>query len=572
MATLDLLLLLAKHLVLTGLPLLAASLLAAHLGERRLPVLLAVGLATSGTAGLLGFWAFYADPMLGQTFACLVPLGSAVLIAWVLWERSLDRDLMRRLATPLGLWALASVFLVFLGFAHGGTEDPLVTAMARFSHMLPGDNYLPMYFAEWFLEHGHHGTPPDYASFLSSDRPPLQIGYALLHHPFGWDGGQLGYQVEGVVLQQLWVVGLWALLGAAGLRQVTRGLASVAVLLSSLAIVNGFFVWPKMLPAAMLLAVAALVMTPLWDDARRRLWAAVLVAALCALALLGHGSSVFGVIPLVVLAAWRGIPSWRWLGVAVAVAVVFMGSWSAYQKYADPPGNRLTKWTLAGFPGIDDRGVVETMVDAYREVGLDGAIENKLENFKTMSGGRPLVDTARAALDSGDLEIIVRTLRADAFFYLLPSLGLLWLAPFAMAALRRRKREPAAWSLALSCFVAFAIGALAWGLLLFGNIEDRTILHVCSYLLPLLGIVGAVAGLRAVLPRFAVWYVGVVAALSLALYAPVLDPTEGTSYSVPAIILSAASLAGFVWLALRRRGDAEGEVSEPGSGDAAQAA
>lgn len=570
MATLELLLFLAKHLVLIGLPMTAGALLAAHLGERRVPVLLAIALAATGVCGLLGFWTFYADPLLGQTFACLVPLGSAALTTWVLWEKRLGRDLLYALATPLGLWALGSAFLVFLGFAHGGTEEPLVTAMSRFSHLLPGDNYLPLFFAEWFLDHGHQGTPPDFSSFLSSDRPPLQIGYALLQHPFGWDGGQLGYQVEGIVLQQLWIVGLWALLLAADVNRLTRALTGVAVLLSSLAIVNGFFVWPKLLPAAMLLAAAALAMTPLWEDLRRRLWGAALVAALCGLAMMGHGASIFGVIPLAAVAAWRGIPSWRWLGVAVAVGIVFMGSWSAYQKYGDPPGDRLTKWSLAGFTGLDDRGAGETILDAYSEAGFDRVVDNKVDNFQEMTGGRPFYETTRAAFEGGDLEVIVRTLRAHFFFYLLPSIGLLLLAPFAMAALRRRRREEAAWSLAISCFAVFVIGAVAWGLIMFGNFDSRAIVHVASYLLPLLGIVGCVVGLRSVLPRFAVWYVGVVSALSLALYAPALDPAPGTSYSVWAIVLTAAALAGFVWLAVR--GAAGGPGSRPRSGGGLEAA
>jgi hypothetical protein len=562
-------LLLAKHLVLTGLPLAAAMLLAARLGVRRVPVLLATGLAASGLIGLLGFWAYYGDRLLGETFSYLVVIGAAGLVGWLLYEGGLERGLLRALATPLMLWALGSAFLLFFGFVHGGVGEPLVTAATRFSHPLPGDNYLPLYFAEYFFQQGHHGTPPDYASFLSSDRPPLQIGYALSQRPFGWVASQLDYQVLGVLLQQLWIVGLWALLLAARVNRVTRALVMVSVLVSDLAIVNGFFVWPKMLPAAMLLAVAALVMTPLWEELRGRLWAAVLIAALCALALLSHGSSIFGVIPMIAVAAWRGIPGWRWLGVAAAVGIVLIGSWSAYQKYGDPPGNRLTKWTLAGFPGIDDRGVAETVADAYREVGLDGAIDNKLENFKTMVADKPAVDGTRAAVESGDPETIVRALRVDAFFYLLPSIGLLWLAPFAMAALRRRRREEAAWSLALSSFAVFSIGAVAWGLLLFGNVESRAIVHVCSYLIPLLGIVGCVVGLRSVLPRFAVWYVGIVAALSTALYAPAFDPAPGTPYSASAIVLAAAALAAFVWLVLRGSGDAEGE---PGEGDPRQAA
>jgi hypothetical protein len=548
----ELLLLLAKHLILTGLPLAAAMLFAARLGVRQVPVLLAIGLAASGVLGLLGFWSYYASRLTGETVSYFALIGSAGLAAWALYGRRLERELLRRLATPLALWALGSAFLLFLGFAHGGTDQPLVTAMTRFSHPLPGDNELPIYFAEYFFQHGHHGTPPDYAGFLSSDRPPLQTGYSLSQWKFGWDADRLDYQVLGVLLQQLWIVGLWALLLAARVNRVTRGLALVVVLVSDLAIVNGFFVWPKLLPAAMLLAVAALVLTPLWQSLRHSLWGAALVAALCALAMLGHGSSVFGVIPLLVIAAFRGLPNWRWLGVAALVGIVLMGSWSQYQKYGDPPGNRLTKWSLAGFTGIDERSTTEAVLDAYGEAGLDGAIHNKAENFATMSGGRMAIDGIRAALDSGKLSDLVRTVRVNNFFYLLPSLGLLLLTPFVMAAAwRRGRRNPAEWSLALSCFLALVLGAVTWGLLLFGNLEDRTILHVSSYLLPLLGLVGGVVGLRATFPRFALYYVGASAVLSLALYAPALDPLPGSSYSVAAILLSALALAAFVFVAFR---------------------
>jgi hypothetical protein len=552
MVTAKLILLLGKHLALTGLPLSAAMLFAARRGVRQVPVLLAIGLAASGIIGLLGFWTYYGSRLTGETFSYFVLIGSAALAGWSLYGRQLDLSLLRRLATPLALWGLGSAFLLFLGFVHGGSNMPLLTPMTRFSHELPGDNYLPLYFAEYFFQHGHHGVPPDYASFLSSDRPPLQIGYALSQHPFGWDASQLDYQILGMLLQQLWIVGLWALLLAARVGRVTRALAMVVVLVSDLTIVNGFFVWPKLLPAAMLLAVGALVMTPLWPTMRRCLWGAALLASLCAVALLGHGSSVFGVIPLLAIAAWRGLPTWRWLGVALAVGIVMMGSWSEYQKHGDPPGNRLTKWSLAGVVGIDGRSTTEATLDSYGEAGVDGAIHNKAENFATMSGGTMAADNVSNALDTGKLSELVRAIRANSFFYLLPSIGLLLLGPFAMAFARRRgRRNPAEWKLALRSFFVFGLGAIIWGLLLFGNGEDRTLLHVSSYLLPLLGMVGAVAALRATFPRFAIYYLGLSAALSLGVYAPVLDPLPGTAYSASAIVIAALALAAFVVVALR---------------------
>jgi hypothetical protein len=558
MASGELLLLLAVHLILTGLPGAAAALVAARRGLTSVPVLLAIALLASGAVAMLSFWSFFGDQVLGEAFSYFVVLGSVLLVGWALHGRQVDRALLRALATPLALWALGSAFLLMLGFVHGGTEAPLATASTRFSHPLPGDNYLPLYFAEWFLHNGHRGVAPDYASFLASDRPPLQIGYALSQHAFGWDADGRDYQVLGVVLQQLWIVGLWALLIAAGVGRVSRALTTIAVLLSSLVILNGFFVWPKLLPAAMLLAVAALVMTPLWPKLRRRLWTAALVAALCALAMLGHGSSVFGIVPLAAIAAYRGLPSWRWVGVGLAVGAALMVPWSAFQKYEDPPGNRLAKWTLAGVVEIDDRGTAEAIVDSYREAGLGGTLHNKGQNFATISGGTMAPIALENAVESGDLGQVVRALRTVSFFYLLPSLGLLLLAPFAMAAARSRgRRNTAEGSFAVACFVVFALGTIVWALLVFGSSNDRTVLHISSYLLPILAIAGAVVGLRATFPRFALWYVGAGALFSLGVYAPALDPPAGSAYSPLAALLAVAALAGFAAAALR--GGARGE-------------
>lgn len=548
-----LLLLLLLHLVLTGLPAAAAALCAARRGLRSLPVLLAIALAASGAVGQLSFWAYFGGQTLGQTFSFFVVFGAVLLCGWSLWGGRLDRSLLIGLATPAALWALGSAFLTFFGFLHGGADQPLATAASRFYNALPSDNYIPQYFSEWFYMHGHYGTPPIFPpDWLASDRPPLQVGYVMSQRPFGWDSSGLHYQLIGLVLQQLWIVGLWALLLAARVRPLTRGLAMVTVLVSDLALVNGFFVWPKLLPAALLLAVAALVMTPLWRELRGSLWGAALVAALCGLAMMGHGSSVFGVIPLAAVAIYRGVPSWRWIGVAAVVGIVVMAPWSAYQKYGDPPGNRLTKQTLAGVSGIDDRGTVEAILDEYGKAGLGGALHDKGENVAFVAGGSEAWKLLEEGFDEGGLGAIVRAVRAVLFLHLLPSLGLLLGAPLAMALWRRAsRRNRADWDFAVVAFAIFLVGVIAWVLIVFGGNGMRTAIHHGSYLLPILGISGAVAGLRAVAPRFSLYYVGFAALLGLAVCVPAYELPLGTSYSALAALLAAVSLTGFVAVALR---------------------
>jgi hypothetical protein len=566
----ELLLQLVVHLVLTALPGVAAALLVASRGERRVPVLLAVALAASGLGGLLGFWIYWASHEGGLTYSYLLAFGSALATGWLLYSGGIERDLLRRLLTPLLLWALGSTFLIFLGFLHGGTAAPLGTAATRFAVQLPSDNDIPLYFAEFFFAHGHHGVPPEFpGEWLASDRPPLQVGYLLSQQPFAFNTHELNYEVLAVCLQQLWIVGLWALLVAARVGRVTKALAMIAVLLSDLAIVHGFFVWPKLLPAAMLLAAAALLITPIWGEVRGRLWAGALVAALFGLAMMGHGSSFFGIIPLALIAAFRGLPSWRWLAVALGVLIVVMAPWSAYQKWGDPPGNRLIKWQIGGVVEVDPRGTMETLEDSYEEAGVGGTLHNKAENAIVTVGGGPLVDQVKAIVEQverNEIAAAVQGVRTILFLYLLPSMGLLLLGWVAvLAGVGRRKRgDPADWRLALDCLLVVAVGVVGWCLLMFGNEASRTVIHQGSYLLPIIGMCAGVAGLRAVFPRLGIWIVAIGTALMFAVYVPALTPPEGTTYQVLSILLCAVSLVGYCLLALRRDGDRDApEPVEP---------
>jgi hypothetical protein len=550
------LLALALHLLLTALPIAASMLLAACLGLRRPPLLLAVGLAASGLAAMAAFWLFYLDPLLGRSFSYLVPLGSLLLVVACLRSGRVDRDLVKELAVPLALWGLGSAFILYLGFLHGGTSEPLALATNRFYIGLPSDNVIPSWFADWFFQHGHEGTPPVFpGDWLASDRPPLQVGYLLSQRGFGWDSTGLRAEVVGVVLQQLWILGLWALLLAARVGRTARGLTVLVALVSPLVIVNGFFVWPKLLPAALLLAAAALLLAPSWPELRREPRAAALLAALVALALLGHGASVFGIVPLLLLAALRGFPGGRWLGVAVLVGALLLAPWAAYQKFAEPPGNRLTKWMLAGVEGIDERGTVETIADSYGEAGFGGAVDNKWTNLEAIAGGSPALERLEAAVTNvgdGNWEGTASELRSLFFFQLLPSLGLLLLAPLAMAIARLRgPPQGPEWSFSLLCWAAFVCGCLVWALLMFGGPQSNASVHVGSLMLPLLAIAAATVGLCAVLPRFAPFYLSAWVLLTLAIYAPSLAPPPGSAYSAAAALLAIAALGGFALLSFR---------------------
>ncbi|MCR1782665.1 hypothetical protein KVF89_08990 [Nocardioides carbamazepini] len=538
----EVLLVLAGQVALTGLPMCAGAMAAVRRGLAA-PTVLCVALLVSGLHGLIGFWAYYSAPEVGRTYSWAVLGGSALLLGVLARDAGVRRRALRVLATPLLLWVLAAAFLLMIGFAHGGTADPITMAATRFSHPLPADNAIPYYFADWFYAHGHTGTPPLFADWLASDRPPLQLGYVLAERPFEWTDTALHYQVLGVLLQQLWVVGLWALLLAARLDAVTRSLVTLAVLLSDLVFVNGFFVWPKLLPAGLALAAAALVLTPLWQETRRSWRLGALLGALVAVAMLGHGSTAFGLIGIAVVALVRGLPSVRFLAGGVAAGLLLMVPWSLYQAYDEPPANRLGKWMFAGQIDIDARDTPEAVRDSYAEIGLEGALENKAENIATITGWKDLPDLVRASQTPAEW---VQDRRHIAFFDLLPSLGLLAIGPLALlgAAIRRRG-DPARRRFAGICLGTSAVSIVVWGLLLFGNDASRTTVHVGSYVMPILLLVASVVGLRAALPRFAVGWVLLAAATTTVCYLPSFQPLPGTSYSPTAFALAGLALAGF---------------------------
>ncbi len=154
-----------------------------------------------------------------------------------------------------------------------------------------------------------------------------------------------------------------------------------------------------------------------------------LLGALLALGMLAHGASIYGILPIAIIAALRGLPSWRWIGAAALVGFVMMGSWSAYQRYDDPPGNRLVKWHLAGVTEIDERGSLETIVDSYSDAGLDGSLENKWNNVEDITGiarfDEDVGDTVDA-IEEGDSDQAIISIRLFRFFELLPTA---WPAP-----------------------------------------------------------------------------------------------------------------------------------------------
>ncbi len=230
-----------------------------------------------------------------------------------------------------------------------------------------------------------------------------------------------------------------------------------------------------------------------------------------------------------------------------------MGSWSAYQKYDDPPGNRLIKWHLAGVAGIDQRGSLETIVDRYRNAGFGRIVDNKWNNVEHITG-IALDSEVNQIVDSigeGDAEEAIAWIREYRFFELLPMLGLLLIGPIAMAIRRRRRESDVDWRFALMSFAYVGIGCFFWALMQWGPTVASTVIHAGTIAIPLIAIAGCVAAMASVSTRLAIALVAINALFVLVLYAPAFEPPSGTEYSLLSALLAAGGLAGYCLVALR---------------------
>jgi small-conductance mechanosensitive channel len=150
--------------------------------------------------------------------------------------------------------------------------------------------------------------------------------------------------------------------------------------------------------------------------------------------------------------------------------------WVGYQKFYDPPGNRLLKWHLGGQVEKDSRGLFETIRDGYAAQTWQEIRDTKLRNFAAVFAGdwTRLADVSAAHAEQR---------RSDEFFFTGRSLGWWSLGFLALPLifLRRATRELIRPVLRLhGAFVAWIAASLVvWCLLMFGR--DPAVLILGSY-------------------------------------------------------------------------------------------
>jgi len=166
-------------------------------------------------------------------------------------------------------------------------------------------------------------------------------------------------------------------------------------------------------------------------------------------------------------------PKYLWgvrsLLIGCAVYLVLMAPWSAYQKFYNPPGDRLVKMHLAGLNDVDrqSRSSLQAILDSYQKLSPPEILNNKWENVKT------LVDSPYSNADQWSWR------RAKEFFHVLRGVSVLnvgWLV-LLVTLFQRTPSQITRRAQGLMAIAAFSIGF--WVLIMFG--PSTTVIHQGSY-------------------------------------------------------------------------------------------
>lgn len=478
-----------------------------RLGGHRGDYLAAAGLLSIALSGYVVFWVYFCLGKHSGKAATIAILIASFFVMQRWWKVTFWNSLEKKgdLLSPLYILGFAAMIVLSLGFLYGGVDDPLEIARTRFSHSLPVDNVIPQLFAKGIYK----GDVPSplIGDWLSSDRPPLQAAIVLI--PMIFSRSELVYQITGVFLQQLWIPSIWIFLRAAGISTTATVLTIGSVLFSGFTLLNGFYIWPKLLAATFIFVMLYGLMLDVRErrDSSGGILTGALVGAGAVFSMLGHGGSFFalaGVALALPFIGWR--PKMSFLVTAVSVAVIIYTPWILYQKYYDPPGDRLVKWHLAGMEkGDPDQTAAKSILKAYSASSIKEIYDNKLANLKAAIG--PIKNAFAAATslftsnNPRERDASAVHIRGLMFFYLCIMFDILLLAlPMLPIVFFKRNSGPD-FSAAFYCLIIFLFSATMWIVMMFG--PGTTSIHQGSYAVPLLGLSCLTLGLYAVRPLLA---------------------------------------------------------------------
>jgi hypothetical protein len=203
----------------------------------------------------------------------------------------------------------------------------------------------------------------------------------------------------------------------------------------------------------------------------------VLAAGCLGLALMAHPGSTFSLalFGILFVRLWRWF-TFRQVALGFVIVVAFYLPWIGYQKFVDPPGNRLLKIHLASVIPVDSRTTWEAIRDSYHSHPWSEIARFKWSNL-TFLGGEDFFDSY-GLTDRKALHIDHAATERSRFaqrFYMWNAVGLVnwgWLAGLFLLFKRPRSGLPVP-------YTGWLIGAalanmVFWSVVTFGPNETQT--------------------------------------------------------------------------------------------------
>lgn len=543
--------------VIWTLPPVAVCMTAFQQGIRNFVDLTAIALVAAGIIGYLAFWLYFFSHTAGLIYSYVI-LALSCAIVFSLLIRAKHRmswTSHRPIVMPWIFLILASSFVTSLGFVYGKPQSIQDYSARRFGPPhLSIDNFLPKMLADDVF-HGRIPIPFN-GNWLSSDRPPLQTGMVLWSYAWTHGDRDLLYQVLAVLFQLTCLLGLWAYLEAAQVSRKATMLILATVLFSGFTLVNSFFSWPKLLPLAFLFLVPAYLFTDRYHTARSDWRIGAIVGAAAALSMLCHGGSAFALLGLALtLLLLRRIPNHRFFIGALSAAFILYLPWVLYQKYYDPPGDRLVKWHLGGkIEPHPNEKLGHLIVSSYRELPLREIANYKIANITYLYGKAAFWKHPWALLVSlftGNeqaRQAAVASLRFTMFLRWFWSIDLLSLTPMAFL-IWILLGHPTSREIGQAgrLWLCTALTLAVWCLLMFG--PAATQVHQGCYFTELAAVAGGILLLWAISPTVAALVATCHILFNLAVYVFFTPPNIAGLAAVMGplnpILLTVSVLSGF---------------------------
>lgn len=362
-------------------------------------LILPAAVVISSLSGYAGFWLYFFSAPLGRIYSFASLFGTIVILI-----RRLLRSNKEPFLNFLLLWPIVVTFLIgslylCCQFHHGGTSHVDHANFYYFQKEMPGDNMIPLVFARSILGRDRPLIGRDAAGWQFSDRPPLQVGVVLWLWPLRMFGTSVFYPALGVILQVQWVIGLICICRA---MQLTARCTAFVVFLtatSGFVYFNSVFVWPKFLACALFLLALCPLIRGFCARERLHLNEIAFAASAGSLALLTHGGVLFSIlaVPILIVWIWQQFPPHSF-DMSLLLLATLYGPWVLYQKFVDPPGNRLIKMHLAAHHRLDDLSAAQAIIHAYRRLTWSVWVQSRLENVTRIAGNARLDKITRTIL------------------------------------------------------------------------------------------------------------------------------------------------------------------------------